>query len=68
MRRATSAYIDDILVNENVVEANRVEEHLSNYEQATSLALRWSEYIGPESTRGAREPGVEEIMRKVTRG
>lgn len=31
VERGTSAYIDDILVNEDVVTANRVAEHLRQY-------------------------------------
>ncbi|KFD51152.1 hypothetical protein M513_07916 [Trichuris suis] len=31
IRRGTSAYLDDILVNEDVVKASRVEEHLARY-------------------------------------
>lgn len=30
VRRGTSAYIDDILINEDIIEASRVEEHLRN--------------------------------------
>ncbi|XP_064106974.1 uncharacterized protein LOC135215948 [Macrobrachium nipponense] len=31
VRKGTSAYIDDILVNEDIVKASRVEEHLRNF-------------------------------------
>lgn len=60
VRRATSAYIEDILVNENVVKASRVEEHLHNYGlvNVTSAALRWSVRM-PESLGEVREPDVE---------
>ncbi|KFD52624.1 hypothetical protein M513_06471 [Trichuris suis] len=42
IQRATSAYIDDIFVNENVVEANRVKQHLADYGLAGQQNARWT--------------------------
>ncbi|KAG0719421.1 hypothetical protein GWK47_050518 [Chionoecetes opilio] len=40
VRRGTSAYVDDILVNEDVVKTSRVEEHLRNFGLTSKPPIR----------------------------
>lgn len=51
VRRGTSAYIDDIIVNEDIVAANRVLEHLEQY----GLAAKTPERVA----KGARVLGLK---------
>lgn len=76
VRKGTSAYIDDILVNEDVVKASRVEEHLEKFgltskpcerlvDGARVLGLRvWGEQGG---LVWKRDSEVENAPSKLTR-
>ncbi|XP_066985023.1 uncharacterized protein [Macrobrachium rosenbergii] len=75
VRKGTSAYIDDILVNEDIVKASRVEEHLRNFglvskphqrlaEGTRALGLRvWGEQ---ESLFWKRDNDLGDAPRQLT--
>ncbi|KAG0714885.1 hypothetical protein GWK47_001430 [Chionoecetes opilio] len=78
VRKGTSAYIDDILVNEDVVKASRVQEHLEKFgltskpcerlaEGARVLGLRvWGEQRGLVWKRDSEVDNVpSELTRRV---
>ena len=74
IQRATSAYIDDIYINESVVPAARVKEHLDNFglvskeperlkDGARVLGLQvWGEYHTLYWKRGNRIPDMPRVV------
>ena len=56
---AVSLYIDDVLVNENVISAEQVSEELRSGMQAGSASAEWRESSGPEGVSRRRGLTVE---------
>ncbi|KFD48845.1 hypothetical protein M513_10208 [Trichuris suis] len=78
VRKGTSAYIDDILINEDVVEARRVQRHLANHgltckapeqiaEGTRVLGLRvWGERGRLDWARGSEIPSLPNRLTRRT--
>uniref|UniRef100_A0A5S6Q541 RNase H domain-containing protein n=1 Tax=Trichuris muris TaxID=70415 RepID=A0A5S6Q541_TRIMR len=76
VKRGTSAYVDDILVNEDVIEASRVAQHLAEYgltckaparvaDSARVLGLKvWGEN---EKLFWKRDSGIDDVPKLMTR-
>ena len=76
VRQGTSAYVDDILVNEDIIPASRVVEHLSNYGlkcKAPESVVNGARVLGLRVWRERgkllwkRDNDLEEVHTKLTR-
>ena len=66
IRKGTSAYIDDILVNKDVVKASRVQEHLEKFGLTSKPCKRLAEgarVLGLRVWGGTGRPCMEERQR-----